>query len=506
MLKFIDKFLNSITMYKLVLSGLSGLAVLSIVLSFAGVLPFTGLQLLGSLLVLVGTCYLTNEITGRLLKAPRNSESYFITALILFFVVAPFIGSKEFFMVVGIAVLAMASKYIFAIHKKHLFNPAAISVLIAGLLGSGLSIWWVGSAVLSPFTALLGLLIVRKIRRFSLFVSFVVTSLIVMILFGIKNGLGISSVLVEAFISWPLVFFASVMLTEPLTTPPTRQWQIVYGALVGALFSSSFHFGPISATPEFALVVGNIFSYIVSSKQKLLLTLKEKKMIVPGIYEFIFTPNQKLAFIPGQYLEWTLPHAKADSRGNRRYFTIASSPTEDEIKLGVRINEKESSSFKKALLQMQNGDVMVASQLAGDFTLPQDSKKKLVFIAGGIGITPFRSMVQYLLDKNEKRDVTLFYSTLDPNTCAYNPVFEEAVQKIGLKNICVISDASRIPSGWAGESGYITSEMIQKHIPNFADHVFYLSGPNAMVENYKKLLLGMGVAKKNIETDYFPGF
>lgn len=506
MLKSIDKFLNSITMYKLVLYGLLLLAAISIVLGFVGVLPQSGLSLLLSLVVLVITCYVSNEILGRLYKAPRNSESYFITALILFFILSPLLNVDGLPVFLYAGVLAMASKYIFAIHKRHIFNPVAIAVFILGLLGSGDAIWWIGSGVLAPITAILGLLIVRKIRRFSLFTSFLLTSLVFIVAFGLKNGLEFWSVFTEAFTSWPLVFFASIMLTEPLTTPSTRKWQVVYGALVGALFGSQFHIGPIFSTPELSLVLGNIFSYIVGSKQKLMLKLKEKKMIVPGIYEFVFRPDQKLEFAPGQYLEWTLPHAKADSRGNRRYFTIASSPTEDEIKLGVRINEKESSSFKKALLQMHSGDGMVASQLSGDFTMPQDPKKKLVFIAGGIGITPFRSMIKYLIDKNEKRDVTLFYSTLDPNTCAYNPLFEEAVQKIGLKNICVISDTTKVPSGWTRESGYITADMIQKRIPNFAEHVFYLSGPNAMVENYKKLLLGMKVPKKNIETDYFPGF
>lgn len=506
MLKAIDKFLNSITMYKLVLWGLGILALISIILGFLGVLPQSGWHLLVSVIVLGIICYVSNEVLGRLYKAPRNSESYLITALILFFILAPLSGTAGLTVFLYTGFLAMASKYVFSIRKKHIFNSAAIAVFVLGLLGSGEAVWWVGSSVLAPITAIFGLFIVRKIRRFSLFTSFVVTSLICIVAFGLQNGLEFTGILKEAFTSWPLVFFASVMLTEPLTTPPTRKWQVVYGALVGALFGSQFHIGPIFSTPEFALVLGNIFSYMVGFKQKLMLTLKEKKMIVPGIYEFVFTPDQKLEFAPGQYLEWTLPHAKVDSRGNRRYFTIASSPTEDEIKLGVRINEKESSSFKKALLQMQNGEVMVASQLSGDFTLPEDSKKKLVFIAGGIGITPFRSMVKYLLDKNEKRDVTLFYSTLDPNTCAYNPLFEEAVQKIGLKNICVISDKTKIPSGWSGESGYITSEMIEKRIPNFAEHVFFLSGPNAMVENYKKLLLSMKVPKKNIETDYFPGF
>ena len=178
------------------------------------------------------------------------------------------------------------------------------------------------------------------------------------------------------------------MLTEPLTMPPTRTSRILYGAIVGLLFTSIIRLGSFYFTPELALLVGNIFVYVVSPKGRFMLTLIEKNEIVAGTLEFVFTPDKPLTFRPGQYLEWTLGHTPSDDRGNRRYFTIASSPTESTVRLGVRISESKST-FKRALKDMQIGDVVSASSLAGDFVLPEDAKKKLVFIAGGIGITPF---------------------------------------------------------------------------------------------------------------------
>ncbi|TGV95790.1 FAD-dependent oxidoreductase, partial [Mesorhizobium sp. M2E.F.Ca.ET.154.01.1.1] len=116
--------------------------------------------------------------------------------------------------------------------------------------------------------------------------------------------------------------------------------------------------------------------------------------------------QRKLAFQAGQYLEWTLGLDRSDNRGNRRYFTVASSPTEQSVRLGVKFYPK-SSAFKQALGTMRPGGTIHAAQLAGDFTLPSDPKIKIAFLAGGIGITPFRSMLQYLIDRNESRPIVV---------------------------------------------------------------------------------------------------
>src|SRR5665213_3089003 len=199
------------------------------------------------------------------------------------------------------------------------------------------------------------------------------------------------------------------MLTEPLTSPPTAKKQTWYGAIVGFLLPPQAHFLSFYTTPELALVIGNAFSYLISPKTKLFPILRQKVKIAADTVDFIFNPGQKFAYEPGQYLEWTLQHEKTDSRGSRRYFTLASSPTEPDLIIGVKFYE-DGSSFKKALLDASADTFIVASQLAGDFVMPKDPTKQLVFIAGGIGVTPFRSMVKYLLDKNDTRKVTLLYS------------------------------------------------------------------------------------------------
>lgn len=504
-LKPLDDFLNKYTMYKVVLFGLLLLVGIAFLLSFTGILFYNPLQLSASLLIIFVSCLVSNFIFAKILKAPTNVESYMITALILFFIYLPVSDQGDVFSLVGAGVIAMAAKYIFAIHNKHIFNPAAISAFIMGLIGNGNAVWWVGSDILLPFVLIVGLLIVRKIRRFRLFFAFLIASLVTIALFQARNGIPVQQSLIESFTSWPIIFFATVMLTEPLTTPPTKKLQMIYGAIVGVLFGSQFEFGPIYSTPEFALVAGNIYSYIVSPKAKMFLSFKDKRKVAENTFEYIFRSNQKLNFKPGQYLEWTLPHKKADIRGNRRYFTIASSPTEKHLRLGIRIEEK-SSSFKHKLKEFSPADTIVASQLTGDFTMPDDLSKKLVFIAGGIGVTPFRSMMKFLIDNKEQRSVVLFYANKWKDEIAYKEIFDQGERELGLKTVYVLTDKEHVPAGWSGKVGRIDEKMITSEVPDYKERIFYISGPNAMVDAYKRLLAKLGIPNTNIVTDYFPGF
>jgi Na+-transporting NADH:ubiquinone oxidoreductase subunit NqrB len=207
-----------------------------------------------------------------------------------------------------------------------------------------------------PFVVIGGLLMVRKLRRTDLVVSFLAVSLITFSGFILLRGQELIPSLEKFFLTSPIIFFAFVMLTEPLTTPPTKKLRMIYGALTGFLFAPQIHIGSIFSTPELSLLVGNVFSYIVSPKKKLLLTLKQKLQLGPDIINFVFTPDTKLNFTAGQYLEWTVGHHKPDNRGNRRYFTVASSPTESELILGAKFYDP-ASSFKRALLAMPIGPI-----------------------------------------------------------------------------------------------------------------------------------------------------
>ena len=505
MINRIDQFLNAITMYRLVLYGLGILALTAILLGFFGVLPYHGVHMLGSAVLLVALCFFANILIARLYRITANTESSLITGLILFLILTPAARISEAGLLALGALIAMGSKYLLSFHGRHIFNPAAFAAVVLGLMGSPIVAWWVGSTVLLAVVLIIGLAVVRKVRRFEMFGVFFAASIAVMMVYAVRTQTMITDALVQSVTSWPLLFFGTIMLTEPLTTPPTRYLRIRYGLLVGVLFSAQFRIGPLFSTPEFALIAGNVFSFLVSMKRRVGLRLLERTKLAPGLYEFAFAPSPRVPFQPGQYLEWTLPHTHPDRRGIRRYFTIASSPTEEEIKLGVRIGANPSS-FKKALVNLAPGATLSACHLAGDFTLPRNAQRKLLCIAGGIGVTPFRSMVQYLIDKGEKRDMILLYACASAIDFAYMDIFEKAREATGLRCIPIVTDPVPVGQDWKGRQGRIDEAILKEEAPDWQERLFYLSGPSRMVDMYKKLLRGMGVRRRNIVTDYFPGF
>ena len=152
---------------------------------------------------------------------------------------------------------------------------------------------------------------------------------------------------------------------------------------------------------------------------------------------------------------------------------------------------------------MQPGDTIFAAELAGDFTLPADPNTKLAFIAGGIGITPFRSMLQYLIDRDETRPIVMLYGNERQEDIAYRDVLDAAERELGIRTD---------PRGGAGRRqrgqypGHIDARLVRAAIPDYRERIFYISGPQAMVKAIRRTLRGMGVRRSRIKVDFFPGF
>lgn len=488
----LDKFLNNLPMYRLVLYGLIGLEALAAVLGLAGVLSYKPQEILAPAAVLLFVCYLANKLCALLYNAATNSESYLITALILALILPPTTSPEKLAYIALAGFVAVISKFVITFRHKHIFNPAAFGAAALSLAGLLSVTWWVGTPALIPYTFIFGFLIIRKIHRTSLAVAFFVSSMAMLAFVGAMSGQPVLTLIKNAVISGPLLFFAGVMLTEPATMPSSRYRQTLFGVMVGALYTSQLRYGDFSTSPHMVLLAGNVFAFAVNQKRSYVLRLKQKVQISSRVYDFIFEPNRRLSFIPGQYMEWTLAHKKVDSRGNRRSFTIASSPTEADVHIGVKFYEP-SSSYKKALLALQPGQKITASGLAGSFGLPTDEKRKLVFIAGGIGITPFRSMLKYLEDMKISRDIVLFYGLSSPDEMAYKDVLRAANER-GVRIIPLV-----MPN-------VLDISKVKQYVPDYAERLFYISGPNGMVEANKKMLHEAGIAQGSIVTDYFSGY
>src|SRR6185437_2276942 len=332
------------------------LIVVAFGISFFSLLPYSPLAIFTSFWAFLAVCWVSNESFAKLFKAAPNTESVYITAFILTLIVPPALPTdvNGLLFILIASVLAMASKYVLTIGKKHIFNPAAIALVITAYAFNDSASWWVGGNIwLLPVVVIGGLLVVRKIQRFDLVLSFLAVAFATIILHSLPESPW--DVVQKIVLHTPIFFLAFIMLTEPLTTPPTRRWRVAYGALAGLLYGPFVHVGPVYSTPELVLVITNIFSYVVSPKVALKLTLEHIEKAADGVYTFIFRPDQKFTFQPGQYLEWTLPHKNPDQRGNRRYFTIASSPAAGTVSLGIKFYQP-ASTFKKRLLDLQPGE------------------------------------------------------------------------------------------------------------------------------------------------------
>jgi len=159
--------------------------------------------------------------------------------------------------------------------------------------------------------------------------------------------------------------------------------------------------------------------------------------------------------------------------------------------------------YKKAMLAMRPGDTMYGAQLSGDFVLP-DSNEKLAFIAGGIGITPFRSMIQHMLERGDQRPVTLFYGNNRANEISYADLFARAAHDLNLKTIYTVADVEDVQGPF--HRGFINASLIAREMPDYKERLYYISGPRSMVVSFRKTLADLGIPKRKIRTDYFPGF
>lgn len=214
---------------------------------------------------------------------------------------------------------------------------------------------------------------------------------------------------------------------------------------------------------------------------------KKSEQIADHISSFYFSADTKPHYVAGQFTELYLPHQNRDNRGDKRFYTLSSSPTEELLAITTKFAAENGSSFKQALQALEPGASVELASPMGDFVLPKDPSIPLTFVAGGIGCTPFRSMLQYCLDSGEKRDITVIYGAGQPQELAFEKLFAGATTSfIPLVNQAL--DAEYILSH-SNSSGYL-----------------YLSGPEAMIEALQKDLRQAGVERKRIQTDFFPGY
>ncbi len=232
--------------------------------------------------------------------------------------------------------------------------------------------------------------------------------------------------------------------------------------------------------------------------------LIHKEKIANDSWELMFEKPEGFSYEPGQFLELHLDHPNHDDRGIKRWFTMSSSPTEGNLMITTRLVEKHSA-FKDAFFKLAAGDSIEAKGPMGSFLMPKDTNKPIVWIAGGIGITPFRSQMKFLIDNQEQRNITLIYSNRTIGDVCFADLWSEASNNLNsFKYVQTLVD--EIPENWTGEKGVVDSEMIKRNVADIQAAEFYVSGPEPMVEAFKPMLEQLGVKEDSIHQDWFPNY
>lgn len=210
--------------------------------------------------------------------------------------------------------------------------------------------------------------------------------------------------------------------------------------------------------------------------------------------------KKSIDFIPGQYILVSLPDFE-DIKDEDRPFTFSCSPSKDYVEITVKKFGKITTIMHE---QLKVGNSL---RLVGPFgeslNFDKSTKGNIVFIAGGSGITPFKSIIDYIIEKQLPNKVFLFFSNRTQADIIYRDYWEQVKQKVKVINAL----SNEEPKGWDGELGRIDKEMIQKYISGPKDYLYYICGPPPMTIAMKDMLRELGVpdSRSRIENWQLPG-
>jgi len=223
----------------------------------------------------------------------------------------------------------------------------------------------------------------------------------------------------------------------------------------------------------------------------MILTLFEKEHLVDNVWAFRFKPSEPLTWIAGQYVRVELSHENPDEEGTKRWFTNSAAPYEEILQITTRVTD---TTFKQALFQLEigNADLRLIEAPEGDFVW-QNSDLPNVFVAGGIGVTPFRSIVKQRIHDNQPVNVALVYGSRTPEV----PFKDELTEWMGADPSLKVHYVS---------GGPLTADALAAEIPALNSSLVYLSGPEPMVEALGDDLKSHGLPEAQLKQDFFPNY
>ena len=231
--------------------------------------------------------------------------------------------------------------------------------------------------------------------------------------------------------------------------------------------------------------------------------LLNKEEVANGTMAFHFEKPEGFIFKAGQFGDITLMNPpETDEEGNVRGFSLANAPYEKDLMIATRMRD---TAFKRVLKIFPFGSEVKLDAPYGSFVLHKTSTTPAVFLTGGIGITPVRSIIAQATHDKLPHKITLFYSNKTPQDTAFLTDLESfAKENPHFTFVPVMTRAT--PENWKGESGHITKDMLMKYVPDIASPIYYLSGPASMVATMRQILTEAQVNEDNIRTEEFSGY
>lgn len=230
-----------------------------------------------------------------------------------------------------------------------------------------------------------------------------------------------------------------------------------------------------------------------------------RENVAEGTMAFRFVKPPGFQFMAGQAMNVTLLNPpQTDSKGNARTFSIVSAPFEDSLMIATRMRD---SAFKRVLRAIPAGAKLQLRGPAGQFVLDDGSAGPAVFLAGGIGITPFVSMLKQAAHDGLARKLYLFYSNRRPEDAAFLGELQQL--QVGNPNyrfVGTMTDMEKSAQPWVGETGFIDKDMLARSIDDISASTYYIAGPPAMVDAMLDTLIGVGVEEEQVRTDEFYGY
>ena len=231
-------------------------------------------------------------------------------------------------------------------------------------------------------------------------------------------------------------------------------------------------------------------------------TVAEKREVAKGTLLVLFSVDAYPDYRPGSYFWVELPdRGHEDEKGLRRHISLVTSPTDaGVVGLATRLRD---SAFKKTLSKLEVGDEVDVEEPKGSFLLPEETSTHYVFVAGGIGITVFRSMLRYIAAKQLPYRITLVYSNRDRESAAFLDELADLERQIeGLKVVLTMTD----DEGWEGEKRHLDADVLAELTGGLDAKTIFVAGPPGMVEGVSDSLLRAGLPEDRVVAGKFSGY